>query len=491
MSEALQQIIKDYQAAIIENPLDANAHHHLAMFYMKNDDYFLSLKHFQSAINAAPNFVLAYYHLSLLLIKNHETAAAMTQLKHTLALDPYHISARFYLSTMQIQANQLNDAEKNLRLILQMDSEHVPALINLGVIALKQDAHQTAINYFTHALALDEHNIEARNNLAATFMHNDRFENALTYYNELLKTDPLNTEYLYNMGVANMALGKLLLASQQFEAVLEQISKHVASLHNLAAIKIRQGQRQEAINFLQKILVINPHDSSSKFMLDTITGKNQTPDASNDYVKHLFNNYALHYESHLQNVLEYNLPQKVVAMLRQYNYHTFDKVLDLGCGTGLSGVPLREYTQELIGVDLSPKMLTQARNKNLYNQLIESDILSFLKQTDTYYSLILAIDVLPYFGSLEALFTALMSRLDKNGVLVISTEISDTQPWFVQDSMRFCHHPEYIKQLVHQLNGIIVSQTSMTARKENEQDLPVMCYLITGIALSQSEPRTC
>ena len=37
------------------------------------------------------------------------------------------------------------------------------------------------------------------------------------------------------------------------------------------------------------------------------------------------------------------------------------RMLDLGCGTGLAGAAFRPHVDWLVGVDLSPKMIEQAR----------------------------------------------------------------------------------------------------------------------------------
>jgi predicted TPR repeat methyltransferase len=472
MTSDVLTAIQQYQQDICNNPQDAVAHQHLAMFYMQKDDYKSALQHFNQAIYARPNFISAHYNLGLLFMRNYQTTAAMTQFQQVLLLDPNHIPACFYLGALQINAQQLDNAAENFNFILTQNKEHVPSLINLGVIALKQDQAQIAITYFTQALALDENNIEARNNLAATFIHNDRFENALTHYNELLRNDPCNTEYLYNMGVANMALGNLTLALQQFETLLEHTPSHPAALQNLAAIKIRLGQRGDAIELLYKTLSINPNDQPSQFMLHALTGSNQNPEACHEYVKNLFNNYALHYESHLQNVLQYNLPKQILSILQQCNRYEFQNVLDLGCGTGLSGIPLREYSKQLTGIDLAPKMLQHARHKEIYDHLIEQDLISFLHNTTEQYDLIQALDVLPYFGDLTELCNAILSCLTPNGLLIISYEISIAQSWYVQDSMRFCHHPDYIQSFMQ--NTKIVYNQKVIARQENSQDLYVM-----------------
>lgn len=473
----LEEIIDAYQQAVTLNPSDAKAHHHLAMYYSQQNQCSVALQHFEAALRAEPNFLDAHYHAGLLLFKNNEWAMAEAQFLSVLALEVEHIPAHFYLGVLALQAEKLSQAEKHFQCLLMVNPDHVPTLINLGALELKRDAGQAAISYFTQALALDGNNSEARRNLAATFMHYDRFDNALTHYQELKKTSQLEIEDLYNMGVATAALGQLTVASDYYQQILLQQATHGAALNNLAAIHIRLGRRSEAIMLLQRALQAQPNDTASQFMLEVLLNKKQDPGASQEYVRNLFNNYAFHYEQHVQKILQYSLPQQSIEMLREFQKGMFQHVLDLGCGTGLSGAVLRASSVQLTGVDLSCKMLSQARDKHIYDQLIEADIVSFLREKQQCYDLVQALDVLPYFGELEVLFDAICSRLNINGVFIFSSEISEERSWKIQDSMRFCHHSSYIQTLLDSHSMRILQSSRVVARQENEQNLYVMLML--------------
>ena len=53
-------------------------------------------------------------------------------------------------------------------------------------------------------------------------------------------------------------------------------------------------------------------------------------------------------------------------------------IVDLGCGTGLFGMEIKQFCNHLEGIDLSEKMLYQAMKKDIYNKLIKEDILNYL-----------------------------------------------------------------------------------------------------------------
>ena len=355
--------------------------------------------------------------------------------------------------------------------------DHAFSLTNLGVIALKRDQGQMAIDYFTKALAFEPDNIEARNNMAATFIHHDRYENALMHYDVLLKQDPYNAEYLYNSGVAQMALGHLKEAIAHFEAMLTRDDKHFAALNNLAAIQIRLGNRAEAITLLQRAIAANPNDTASQFMLHALTGDEQHPKPCQDYVSNLFNNYALYYDQHMQGSLNYTLPYSIMQALYGMGYAHFKQTIDLGCGTGLSGVVLREASEHLTGLDIAAKMIAQAREKAVYDTLIEAELLSYLEENQQTYDLIVAADVIPYSGDLQPLFTIMKQRLSAKGLFVFSSEISTDQPWTLQDSARFCHHPDYVHDLCAEHDLELIYEEKIVARQQEHQDLFVMLYV--------------
>lgn len=475
------QAIQHYQQALKLDPNYAQAHNNLAAIYALQDNFQQALHHYRLAVHAEPDFTAAHYNLGLLLLKNNQLTAAKTQFNNVLTLNPDHTEAQFYIGVLALDAMDLEQAEQAFQNVLLMNDEHLDALINLGVIALKQDKGQIAIDYFTQALALDNNNLDARNNLAATFIHNDRFENALMHYDVLLQHDPHHIEYLYNAGVAQMALGHLPEATTLFEKIVTQQDDHFAALNNLAAIHIRLGRRDKAIILLEHAIAANPRDDASQFMLNALTGGEKIPDACPTYVSNLFNNYALYYDQHVQGPLSYSLPHLIGRVLHQLNITHVKHAIDLGCGTGLCGVVLHEICEQLTGVDIAAKMLAQAKSKDIYDQLVEAELIDFLQQNKQDYELAVAADVLPYLGELDTLFAAIHQRLTSDGLFIFTHEISDNQPWQLQDSARFSHHPDYIKGLCSQQGFKLIYQEKVVARQQNGQALYVVLYVAQAL----------
>jgi predicted TPR repeat methyltransferase len=454
--------------------------HQIARAYEHRGEIQHALEHYQASLHAAPDYIEAHHNLGQLFLKTNHLDAAIKQFNNVLALNPQHTNAHFYLGVAYLMQEKLEPAKDAFETMLSYDPEHTDAITNLGVIALKQDKPQHAITHFTNALAFDGTHESARNNLAATFMHHNRFENARTHYASLLETYPENLEYLYNAGVAEMTLGHLDTARTHFNHVLNQKPSHHASLTNLASIASKLNQSHDAIMYLKRANNANPQDTSSQFMLDAFTQEAIQREASPEYTKNLFDNYALYYEQHMVETLTYHVPQHMARVLHRLipRSEPIQHALDLGCGTGLSGVVLRDLSLHLTGVDLSPNMLNVAREKAIYDELIEADINVYLNQTSTRYNLITAADVLPYLGCLDTLFASITTSLEPHGLFLLTHEISAHTDWTLQTTARFAHHPNYLLRLAKQHNLSILHQTSLIARKHNDDDLPVMCYAL-------------
>ena len=81
--------------------------------------------------------------------------------------------------------------------------------------------------------------------------------------------------------------------------------------------------------------------------------------------------------------LSYRAPALVAAMLEDSGLAPSKSldVLDAGCGTGLCGPLLAPYARRLTGVDLSAGMLARAKEKNVYDALVQGELTEYLRDS--------------------------------------------------------------------------------------------------------------
>ena len=84
----------------------------------------------------------------------------------------------------------------------------------------------------------------------------------------------------------------------------------------------------------------------------------------------IYDNWAQGYETQLLDEWGYTSPQTAVKLLASAMQLDGVHVLDAGCGTGLVGLALNEAgIVHLSGIDYSPGMLAEARQKGVYQAL--------------------------------------------------------------------------------------------------------------------------
>ena len=140
-------------------------------------------------------------------------------------------------------------------------------------------------------------------------------------------------------------------------------------------------------------------------------------------IERLYAGMADTFDEHLTQRLGYRVPSLVVDELTPWlsdfaqRHNRLPSVLDLGCGTGLFGVAVRQYAATLTGVDLSAAMLAKARERGIYDELIESDLQSFLlpNASRKLFDLTVATDVFIYVGNLDSLFPKIAAHISHAG----------------------------------------------------------------------------
>ena len=186
-------------------------------------------------------------------------------------------------------------------------------------------------------------------------------------------------------------------------------------------------------------------------------------------------------------MLHYQVPQLLFEALEDINAldsnHQQKTVLDLGCGTGLIGQLIHRYTKELIGIDIASEMIKCAKERQIYHQLYQEDILACLNEhfIDANVDLMILGDVFPYIGDMEEYFNVFQQCLKPKGHIAFSIEYQPNdqkKPFLLQPSARFCHSQHYIETLAKSHHLEVVYQRKRVLRRQNDQDIQGMIFIL-------------
>lgn len=246
-------------------------------------------------------------------------------------------------------------------------------------------------------------------------------------------------------------------AEAAFREVLERCPSDRESMEGLAWLLELSGRGEEAIALRREVLesellqlgVPQEHlETVVQFRL-AATGRASVPDRVPEaYVTGLFDNYAEHFDSHLTEVLRYCGPQALAELVQEILGDEAEglQILDAGCGTGLCGPLLRPLAGRLDGVDLSPGMLEKARQREVYDRLEQGELTAWLAERPADYDLVVAADVLAYFGDLAPLIKNVAAVLRADGLFVASCENTSEPGFVLGGTRRYAHHPQFVRQ---------------------------------------------
>jgi predicted TPR repeat methyltransferase len=268
--------------------------------------------------------------------------------------------------------------------------------------------------------------------------------------------------------------GDLAAAADLLRQALELSPFYASAWFALGEVSDRLGDREAAVTAFRRAREADPLDRHGAALHLVRLGAQPVSAMPENYVRTLFEGYAANFDRALTKGLNYRAPELLRRAVEGAGKDMkFGVALDLGCGTGLGGAAFRAVTDWLVGVDLSPAMLAQARAKRLYDRLIESDILAFLAAEagiKARYQLVLAADVFVYLDDLAPVLKAAAQVLD--GLVAFSVETHEGDGAVMRDTLRYAHCAAHVRSALAAAGLKLVSLDPTSTRTEKGIAVP-------------------
>ena len=373
--------------------------------------------------------------------------------------------------------DKLSKASDACQKALKLDSQHPETHLNMAAIAFAKQNYEVAITSYTKALDYRNGYVDALFGLGDTFIKLGQVENGLKNYQQILTYQPNNVAALTRIGIALRILERVDEAVEHYKKAINQLPDEPDLYNNLSFLYQRIGDKSEAASCLRKLLKLTPDDQGARHVLNALEGTT-TDTAPKEYVRNIFDDYAEGFESHLVNKLGYQTPQLLTdAILRSVTKQSDLAVLDLGCGTGLMGEKLQRYCSHLAGVDLSPKMIEQTSNKDIYDDLAVGDVEEFMRsKDDACYDIVVAADVFVYIGELNNIYKEAKRLLPPGGIFSFSVEVTDDEKtnFILNETGRYSHAKSYLHEL--QRTYGFLEKVFLRALIRNQNNQPIYGY---------------
>ena len=445
---------------------------------------------YREIIEADPENAEAWHLLGVLMLQKGQGVDAESYLSEAIKLKPDEAKYFNNLSSAQKLGGKVTEAEGSLRKAVELDPNFADGHVNLGYLLSEAErydeaivSYRSAIEHYpkiaelhqnlAHALfqvgLLDEAKLiclkalslkpdlsTAQNVLGGILAGLNELPEAIDAYEKALSAGAVTISSYNNLGLIYRTQRNFEAAESNYRRALSLEPENVDSLVGLASVLMASGQEHKAIETFQQILAIDPENGDAKHMISALSGRT-TDTAPEAYVKSLFDFYAPNFDQDLTERLQYKIPFQMREVVDQYFADQepgvtpeFKCLLDQGSGTGLVGEAFQNCTDVMIGLDLAPKMIAAASEKEFYDELHEIELGDYLAgplSADRSFDIVAAADVFIYIGKLDNLFEATVKRLQSGALYVFSVENSNSEDFILRSSGRYAQSRAYIERL--------------------------------------------
>lgn len=398
-------------------------------------------------------------------------------------------------------------AELGYRKVLARSPRNADAWHFFGLLRHNQGNSEAAVDIIRRSLRLAPGNTHAWLNLGNVLLTLNRVAEAERAYRKVTRLDPSQADGWYNLGICLRRGGNIAPSAESLEHAVSLRPQHARSHYQLGLAQKEQGHLELAETSMRRALAIDPglvFESlsvllyrMSKFPEATemyqqwlehepdnpiarhmaATGGGVIPDrAADQYVAEVFDRFAESFDSNLAR-LDYQAPQILAGLLSAElgDAPAPLRILDAGCGTGLCGSLLRPMASQLVGVDLSTAMVSKARERQLYDELVVAELCAFMSSREGAFNVIVAADTLVYFGVLGGALRSAHTALASGGMLAFTLECmrdEDTDPEYrLEPHGRYTHRAAYAEKLLTETGFALRTLERVVLRRERGADV--------------------
>ena len=396
---------------------------------------------------------------------------------------PGQANALHFLGVLHHQMGRSELAVMHIKRSIELDPAVPGWYNNLGNVLLESKRLAEAADAYEKAAQMSPRDSTMLNNVGALRRAQGRFAEAEAAYQQSMELDPKQPEAHNNMGNLYRVMGRIPEAVAHYCEALILNPKQRNARKMLGIAYHMLGRFDEAAQVYREWLAEEPDKPIPRHHLAACTGQAVPARADDAYIEVTFDDFAESFDVNLEN-LTYRAPQHVAQAVARLcgNPARALRVLDAGCGTGLCGPLIAPYAQRLVGVDLSAPMLAKAQPRQVYDELIKSELTAYLQSMHQAFDLVISADTLCYFGELEAALQAAHGALRADGCLVFTLERLDSpdaqQRFQLHPHGRYSHSRAYVEEVLGRAGFERIAAEPVHLRTEG--GLPVQGWLMTA-----------
>jgi predicted TPR repeat methyltransferase len=273
--------------------------------------------------------------------------------------------------------------------------------------------------------------------------------------------------------------GELVAAEDLFVQATDLAPGFATAWFTLGEVRELLGDRNGAIAAFRTAEATDPGDRNGAGLRLMRLGAAHLAGMRPTYVKALFDQYAPRFDAALLDDLGYRGPALLLAAVvieraAAGQSATFGRVIDLGCGTGLAARAFAGISDEIIGIDLSPKMIERARATGLYAELAVAEVVEGLSvRPDASADLVLAADVMVYVHDMAPVLREIARVLAPGGMFAFTVEShAGGEGVMLGEGLRYIHTASGVRALIDAAGLTLERIDPASSRNEGGTEVP-------------------
>ena len=409
---------------------------------------------FRETLRLDPGHVQALVNLGRALAEQEKFSEAAVTMEQVLVINPDHRQAQICFINSLTHLQRFAEAEECCNRLIKNNQGDVEALTLLGNLYKLRGEYSSALTWFERALCVDTEFVSAHMNKGLVLKSMGDAKAAINCFERASQLVPENPTVWFIKGMSYITINNLEQAAEDLKEAFRLNPSDVNTGGQLANVYRHLRRLPESADVSRRILLSDPDNVHAKFYLDVFRSqenKQLVQRIPREVAEATYSHADVgkNFEASLKGGLEYKVPDVLDYAVREIFGHqdvSLD-ILEIGCGTGLCGSRFADIAKTLVGTDISSSMLDVAREKNVYSELYISDLIDVLSDNAYGFDLVIAMDVLCYFGDLTEIFQKCHDTLRVKGVFAFSVEKpDDNDSWMLHPYGHFVHSLRHLQQ---------------------------------------------
>jgi tetratricopeptide (TPR) repeat protein len=230
-----------------------------------------AIEQFEAALKLCPEDENAALDVIQTTVDMRDYPKTESAAKALLAHHPDSETGQVFLAYSYLLQGKSQDAAKTLQKLLAQDGKNPDGLKLMGLTLYFYKEYTLAEKELSAALTLQPTDERALYALGRVYQEQNNFPPAIQCFKRLIAHDPYYYRAYVNLALCYEAQGKIGEADATFKAA-EQVASKVNPSYdwaysNHAEMLIRQGQTDEALQYVEKAVQLNPRSARDQLLL--------------------------------------------------------------------------------------------------------------------------------------------------------------------------------------------------------------------------------